>query len=190
MYESKAAAYAQKINIVDAEKQGEFNTIESKNADGLIGRMRALTALGEKEPVVKFTTWLLRIFFCLIELLPLLIKISPTGDRWLYYELIDINDKERAEIFLMSSEERKVVHQQAERLRYTQEYAELCVKETQIISSAKEKDSMYLMERATAISEKKLDFISKAVKNIKRCCFTLETVIKILIRYMMDLWLQ
>lgn len=166
-YDAKVARYTAKIQNINIDKEAEYAGIENKNADGLIGRMRALSALGDKEPIVKYTTWLLRIFFCLIELLPLLIKISPSGDRGLYHGLVDIADKEREQIYTMSSEERKVVHHQAEKLRYTQEYAELCMKETQIISSSKEKDTVFLMDRATALTEKKLDFITRATKTIK-----------------------
>jgi hypothetical protein len=166
-YNNRAESLAGKINSIESEKQSVIKNITEKSADGLIGRMRALNALGEKEPLVKWTTWLLRIFFCMIELLPLMIKLTPSNDRGLYFELIDINDKEKADIFLMSSEERKTVRKQEEKLRYTQEYSELCIKETQIISSAKEKDTIYLMDRATSIAEKKLDFIAKAIKNIK-----------------------
>lgn len=166
-YDAKVARYAAKVQGINADKETEYTAIEKKNADGLIGRMRALNALGVKEPIVKWTTWLLRIFFCLIELLPLLIKISPTGDRGLYPRLVDITDKEREEIYAMSSEERKVVRQQEEKLRYTEEYAYLCMKETQIISSSKEKDTVFLMDRATALTEKKMDFITRATKNIK-----------------------
>lgn len=166
-YDDKAISYAAKIQAINEEKDAELQNIKNANADGLIGRMRALSALGEKETVVKWTTWLLRIFFCLIELLPLLIKISPAGDRGLYNTIVDIADREKEEIFQMSSEERKAVRQQEEKLRYTEEYARLCMKETQVISSAKEKDTVFLMDSATALTEKKLDFITKATKNIK-----------------------
>ena len=166
-YDAKVASYAAKVQGINTDKETEYTGIEKKNADGLIGRMRALSALGDKEPIVKWTTWLLRIFFCLIELLPLLIKISPTGDRGLYPRLIDIADKEREDIYIMSSDERKAVRQQEEKLRYTEEYANLCMKETQIISSSKEKDTVFLMDRATALTEKKLDFITRATKSIK-----------------------
>jgi hypothetical protein len=166
-YDAKAIKYASNINHINADKDAENNMLEQKKADGLIGRMRALSVLGEKEPIVKWATWLLRFFFCMVELLPLLIKISPTGDRGLYHGLVDIADKEREEVYTMSSDERKAVHQQEEKLRYTQVYADLCLKETQIISTSKEKDTVYLMDRATALTEKKLDIITRATKSIK-----------------------
>ena len=67
----------------------------------------------------------------------------------------------------MSSDERKAVRQQEEKLRYTEEYANLCMKETQIISSSKEKDTLFLMDRATALTEKNLTLLRGQPKSIK-----------------------
>lgn len=129
--------------------------------------MRALSSLGEKEPIVRRTTWLLRTFFILIELLPMLIKISPSGDRGLYYKLVDMNDAENEKMFLMSSGERLKVKQQEEKLRLTQVFSELCLKETQVIANHKEKDSVYLMAKVQELTDKKIDFVAKALKRIK-----------------------
>ena len=62
-YDAKVVNYAAKVQDINADKEKEYAGIGKKNADGLIGRMRALSALGDKEPIVKWTTWLLRIFF-------------------------------------------------------------------------------------------------------------------------------
>lgn len=167
LYASNQNVTAAKIAEVQKQKTAALDMVEHNNADGLIGRMRALSSLGEKEPIVHWTTWLLRIFFTLIELLPLLIKISPAGDRGLYYKLVDMNDVEKEQIFEMSSKERLEFKQQEEKLRLTQAFAELCHKETQIIAGNKEKDSIYLMAKAQELTEKKIDFVGRAIKHIK-----------------------
>jgi hypothetical protein len=167
LYASNRNATAAKIAEIQKQKTAALDVVEHNNADGLIGRMRALSSLGEKEPIVHWTTWLLRIFFTLIELLPLLIKISPAGDRGLYYKLVDMNDVEKEQIFEMSSKERLEFKQQEEKLRLTQAFAELCHKETQIIACNKEKDSIYLMAKAQELTEKKIDFVGRAIKHIK-----------------------
>lgn len=167
LYASNQLTTATKIAEIQKQKSNALDLVEHNNADGLIGRMRALSSLGEKEPIVHWTTWLLRIFFTLIELLPLLIKISPAGDRGLYYKLVDMNDVEKEQIFEMSSKERLEFKQQEEKLRLTQAFAELCHKETQIIAGNKEKDSIYLMAKAQELTEKKIDFVGRAIKHIK-----------------------
>jgi hypothetical protein len=166
-YASNQISTAANIEEIQKQKTAALEMVEHNNADGLIGSMRALSSLGEKEPIVHWTTWLLRIFFTLIELLPLLIKISPAGDRGLYYKLVDMNDVEKEQIFEMSSKERLEFKQQEEKLRLTQAFAELCHKETQIIAGNKEKDSIYLMAKAQELTEKKIDFVGRAIKHIK-----------------------
>lgn len=167
MYTQKELSIAEQISDIRIQKSKALDVVAYNNADGLIGRMRALSILGEKEPIVHFTTWLLRLFFTLIELLPVLIKISPSGDRGLYYKLVDMNDAEKEKIFEMSSKERLDFKQQEEKLRLTQAFAELCHKETQILAGNKEKDSIYLMAKAQEITEKKIDFVGRAMKHIK-----------------------
>ena len=167
LYSANKITTAAQISELQKQKTYALARVENKQANGLIGRMRALETLGQKEPIVHWTTWLLRIFFTMIELLPLLIKISPAGDRGLYYKLVDMNDDENQQIFQMSSKERLEYKQQEEKLRLTQAFAELCQKETQIIASNKEKDSLYLMTKAHEMAEKKIDFVGRAIKRIK-----------------------
>lgn len=167
LYNAKSSKVDAEIKAVQNDKANALRMVELNNANGLIGRMRALSKLGENEPIVNWTTWLLRVFFTIIELLPLLIKISPTGDRKLYYKLIDMNDAEKEKIFEMSSKERMAVKQQEEKLRLTNAFAELCHKETQVIASNMQKDSIYLMAKAQEMTERKIDFVARALKNIK-----------------------
>lgn len=155
------------ISEIESERESALNLVEVNNANGLIGRMRALSSLGAKESIVFWTTWLLRIFFTLIELIPLLIKLSPSGDRGLYYKIVDLNDEEKEQIISMSSTERLKMKEQEENLRLTQQFAELCHKETQVIAENKEKDSIYLMIKAQEMTDKKIDFVARAVGNIK-----------------------
>nr|WP_315123934.1 DUF4407 domain-containing protein [uncultured Capnocytophaga sp.] len=151
---------------IQKEKELFALALENKNAQGFIGRMRALSELGSKESVVFWTTWLLRLFFMLIELLPLLIKISPTGDLGLYYKILDMNDLEQKRILELSSQERLEYRQKEEKLRITKALAELYFKQIQTVIDSKEKDSIYLMDKVLNISQKKMDLISKAM-NIK-----------------------
>ena len=128
--------------------------------------MRALSELGSKESVVFWATWLLRLCFMLIDLLPLFIKISPTGDLGLYYKIVDMNDLEQKRILELTSQERLEYRQKEEKLRITKALAELYFKQIQTVIDSKEKESIYLMDKVLNISQKKMDLISKAM-NIK-----------------------
>ncbi len=166
IYDSKKASIDRQIATVELKKEQELSMVVQTNANGLIGRMRALDALGQKEPIVTWATWLLRLFFMLIELIPLLLKISPTGDRGLYYKLVDTFDEERENVVKANSEERKQIIVKEEQVRYAMQYSELCQKEIQVIAESKGKDTMYMMEKMASMAEKKLEFKLKAAKKI------------------------
>lgn len=167
VYDAQHSKIQTDIGEVNKQRAEALSLVEDNEANGLIGRVRALSSLGEKETIVHWTTWLLRIFFLLIELLPMLIKISPSGDRGLYYKLVDMHDEENEKMFVMSSEERIKVKQQEEKLRLTQTFAELCLKETQVIANLKEKDSVFLMTKVQELTDKKLDFVAKALNMVQ-----------------------
>ena len=165
-YRNKEVGAKAQIDTIKSQRKKRLEQIESKKDDGLIGRMRALHNLGESEPIVRNTTWLLRIFFILIELLPILIKISPTGDSGLYYKIVDIGDKERETVFAGLSKDREQIIMKEEQIRYAARYAELCEQELTNISNSKGNDAIHLMGRVLSMAEKKMEFKQRAANKI------------------------
>jgi hypothetical protein len=100
----------------------------------------------------------------LIELLPLLMKISPTGDRGLYYSLVDMLDQEREEVMKDQSTARAKVLVKENELRCQEEYFKLCVAEVDMLMGQKSQDSVHLMDRVLAMSEKRVYYKLRAAK--------------------------
>lgn len=157
---------ADRIQQIEQERNARFETIEKAEANGLIGRLRLLQQLGEEEPYVKWASWLLRIAFILIELLPLLLKLSPSGDRGLYYTVIDIQDQEQESVITALSKEREQIIVKEEQIRYAQIYSDLVQQEVANIANGKYKDTVHLADRVLAMAEKRIELKARAVKRI------------------------
>lgn len=153
--------------LLDQEKKQEIGLLKQTQAVGLIGQLRSLHNLSKKEPIVFWASWLIRILFCLIELIPILIKLTPAGDRLLYYNLIDQKDQECDKIFKINKAERIKLLEKTEKLRFIKQYSDICNQELQAIAYAKEKDSIFLMRSLELMVDKKIAVQQKAIEKIK-----------------------
>jgi hypothetical protein len=99
-------------------------------------------------------------------LLPLLLKLSPSGDRGLYYTVIDIQDQEQESVITALSKEREQIIVKEEEIRYAQKYSELVQQEIALIANGKYKDTIHLADRVMAMAEKRIEFKTRAVKRI------------------------
>ncbi|MCH7974569.1 MAG: DUF4407 domain-containing protein, partial [Bacteroidetes bacterium] len=155
------------IGKLEANRQSEISTIVSIQADGLISQLRSLQSLGNKEAIVFWASWLIRFFLIFIELIPVFIKITPGGDRGLYYLLVDQTDKEKEEVMQITCIERKKLNEKEEQIRVAKLYYELCNKEVQIYVNGKRNDSVYLMKIIESMLKNKLSIQQQMRKKIK-----------------------
>jgi hypothetical protein len=166
-YNQKVATTNTAIASIETRKNSTKTEVKDHQANRLLGRMQTLHRIAEKDSIVFASVWLLRLAFILIELIPLFLKMSPTGSRNSYYAIADKSDEESEQVFSMSSAERLKIKQQEDKLIYTEAYANLCHSEIKVLIDNKEKDTTYLMSKALMMSEKKTDLIGKVVKKIK-----------------------
>lgn len=152
------------IAQTETARVGDLMTLKTSLGNGLLSHINALHRI--KSPAVAFATWTLRLFFFFIELIPFFMKISPSG-RGLYYEMIDRNDEEVLEIQEASSEERKAVLVKSESVRRTREILELFKMESQSILNSKKEYTVYLMDQLSIMTEKKLNYQFKIIKNVQ-----------------------
>jgi len=167
------------LKQVEQEKNQELSSLQQAQAKGIVGQLRSLHNLSNKEPIVFWASWLIRLFFCLIELIPIFIKLTPTGDRALYYNLVDQKDREYEKINKITQEERIKLLEKHEKLRFVKQYSELCNQELQVIAEAKEKDSVFLMRTMQTMVDKKLELQQKVIEKIKEPNLLNETLTKL-----------
>ena len=177
IYEKKYADYQAELTSFNEEKirlerliksaesgrTSELALLTESMGNGLLTQINALNRIDS--PAVSFATWVLRLFFFFIELIPFFMKISPSG-RGLYYEIIDRNDDEALEIQEATAEERKAVLIKSESIRRTKEILELFKIETKAVLNSKKEQTVFLMEQLNTMTDKKLAFQFKIIKNV------------------------
>ena len=91
-FASKLAADKQKeIDDLDNQRQVFVSSTTKSQAQGFLGQMRALGQLSKEDGTVLWGTWLIRLFFLSIELIPIFIKLSSGNNGGAYYEIAKQN---------------------------------------------------------------------------------------------------
>ncbi|MDF1549584.1 MAG: DUF4407 domain-containing protein [Bacteroidales bacterium] len=83
------------IAQLETQKQTQLSKSNSeiKNADGLLARFEAMSALAEKNVTVKYASWFIFLLFVLIEASPIIVKLLSR--RGPYDELIEKEEYEK-----------------------------------------------------------------------------------------------
>ncbi|WP_255036069.1 DUF4407 domain-containing protein [Lacihabitans soyangensis] len=78
-YLTEKEAFDKNKSDLTNQKNNELENLKQSQANGLIGKYKALGRVAEKEPFVNIVSWLLWFFFTILELVPLLVKIMSKG---------------------------------------------------------------------------------------------------------------
>jgi hypothetical protein len=71
--------HAQGIARIDEQRKQDIQHLTANQAHGLLGQLRVLSALSDEDPTVRWSMYVIALLFFLIELLPLLTKMSSDG---------------------------------------------------------------------------------------------------------------
>jgi len=141
------------IAETDSARFNAMQQVKSSKADGLIAGLRALHDLGEKESVVFYGSWLLRLVLVFIELCPLLIKMTPTGGIDLYNQLVDQFDRESKKVNEMMSSHRQKVALEKQSFELLNSYFEMYAEKVKRISKAKSQTAQYRMNQIAEMAK-------------------------------------
>ena len=107
---SQEKTVKEKIAGLNKERAVVINAmkVNQNETKGLLTKIIALNKLTyqNENHEVFIVVWATRIFFLLIELIPILMKITPTGYNGVYHEIIDQNDRELLDLLKFSSNTR------------------------------------------------------------------------------------
>ena len=142
----------------------EITSIKSSKASGLLGQFRALHSIDD--PEVTWATWCLRLFFFFIEIIPFLIKISPSRNNP-YYDLIDFKNKIHLEIMMSNSIFSKELAKSKAKSLNQDEILKNEELDIQNILKSKEKNVAQLSKKMYETIDNKLKQEMKVAKNIK-----------------------
>lgn len=164
-YNSLKKEVSGKIKLRNKEFNSDLIEVKEHQATGLLGQFRALHSI--EDPEVKYATWALRLFFFFIELIPFLIKITPSKKSDLYYDLVDNYNQIQLEIVTSNNNYRKELMENEEQLLNKERILKLNESKTEKIAISNDKNTTYLMKQIHNAVESKLKQELKIFKTIK-----------------------
>ncbi|MEX0966753.1 MAG: DUF4407 domain-containing protein [Bacteroidia bacterium] len=117
------------IAALNLQRKEKITQITKAQAEGFLGRMRALGTLSKEDNTVFWGIWLLRLFFLSIELVPISIKLSSGKDGDTYHEIVKQNgatavsvnqQTEQVRAELMVKQQRAFVNAELLKLQFTE----------------------------------------------------------------------
>ena len=143
--------------------------VNQNETKGLLTKIIALNKLTyqNENHEVFIVVWATRIFFLLIELIPILMKITPTGYNGVYHEIIDQNDRELLDLLKFSSNTRVAKLQKEVDLKNTIELLNLNSSLIEAKINSAERDAYFLMDELTAVMKKHNSFRQLVVKQME-----------------------
>jgi hypothetical protein len=164
-YNSLKTKIEQQISGKQLEMNSEINSIREAQANGLLGQFRALHSIEDKE--IEYATWALRLFFFFIEIIPFLIKISPSKGGDLYYDIKDNQNKVQLEIVTSNNTYRKELMESEEKSLNKERILKLNELDTKKIAASNDVNTELITKQMYNAVEKKLKQDLKVIKNIK-----------------------
>lgn len=150
----------EKLDALDDELKTRTLQLTNLKDAGLLGSLRSLHNIGKKEPIVNYSTWLLRLLFIQIELLPFFLKMSKTGDLGVYYKLVDLNDKERWDMLQLRNAEKQALNEGVVKLESLHKKLAQNYDELEMVTNANRLDIELLMDKSLKMAEYKMDTAS------------------------------
>ena len=164
-YENLKSTITPQIATLEADKLRELAEIESTYARGLLGSLTALHNI--KNPIVQFFVWLIRLFFLLVELVPIMMKLSKSGNMDLYYKIIDDNDKQCLAIKQMTSKDRLEILKKEEQLKFSKQQIVVFEKHIREVLDSQLRGSEIMMKELLAVANKRKVMEQQIIGKVK-----------------------
>jgi hypothetical protein len=166
-YNKNEAKRNAELSKLGADRTNKLQLVSDKDAKGFLGNMIILGRLANENGVVMWSTWLIRLLFLCIELIPVFIKLGSSADVGLYDKLKDMNDttcfgvqetlvKEKATI--MAIEQSILMQEQKNHLMFQQ---------TKGLMNSKTKDYEYFLEKVKFAMEQQMKMKLQLIDKVK-----------------------
>ena len=159
------------IADINKERLSAINAMKADHSEtkGLLTKVIALNRLANQKGNmgVYIVVWVTRLFFLLIELIPILMKITPTGYKGMYHEFIDQNDSELLDHLKFTSKMRVAMLQKEYDLKYTIDMLNLNSSLIEAKVNSAERDAYFLMDELTAVTKKHNSFKQLVTKRME-----------------------
>jgi len=161
--QKKQAEYAE----LEALKNSESSITQEKHAEGLLGRMIALSELSDEYTHVFWATWLLRLLFIVLETLPLVIKLTSDRNGGQYYQVLSKNEEIHLQMLDKTKDEQLKVVEMQRNLSLTRQQLELDTQRMQLVTNSQVQHLKFYNERLQHVISMHLDYKNEAFERIK-----------------------
>ncbi len=155
VYKNMIANKQIEIEALNKQQIAKISRTTDAQAQGFLGRMRALGELSKADSTVRWGMWLIRLFFLSIELIPIFIKLSSGQNGDAYYEIAKQNGVMAVSVNGLMETVRAEEMVKQQRAMVNKELLELQLSEEKsVIDSAQKRFDFYMTQVKKACDRK------------------------------------
>jgi hypothetical protein len=155
-YKKMSADKQKEIDALNKQRDAKIGSTTDAQAQGFLGRMRALGELSKEDSTVFWGMWLIRLFFLSIELIPIFIKLSSGKNGDAYYEIAKQNGMMAVSVNGQMETVRAEEMVKQQRAMVNKELLELQFSEEKSVMDDAQKRFDFYMAQVKKVSDRKL----------------------------------
>lgn len=155
-YKKMSADKQKEIDALNKQRDAKISSTTDAQAQGFLGRMRALGELSKEDRTVFWGMWLIRLFFLSIELIPIFIKLSSGKNGDAYYEIAKQNGVMAVSVNGQMETVRAEEMVKQQRAMVNKELLELQFSEEKSVMDDAQKRFDFYMAQVKKVSDRKL----------------------------------
>jgi hypothetical protein len=155
------------LSKLEVDRRQKLQLVSDKDAKGFLGNIKILGRLSDEDAHVMWSTWLIRLLFLCIELIPVFIKLGSSADVGLYDKLKDMNDNTCFDLQKMLVEEKRDVMKIEQSILLQEQKNALMFQQIKALMNSKTKDYEYFLDKVKFAMEQQLKIKMQLIEKIK-----------------------
>jgi len=152
---------------LEKERGNKLQLVSDKDAHGFLGNLRILGRLSDEDSHVMWSTWLLRLLFLCIELIPVFIKLGSSADVGLYDKIKDLNDNTSYGVQQALVQEKGEIIKVEQSILMQERKNELMFQQIKGLMNSKTKDYEYFLDKVKVAMEEQTRLKQLIYKEVK-----------------------
>lgn len=152
---------------LETERGIKLKLVSDKDAKGFLGNLIILGRLADEDAHVMWSTWLIRLLFLCIELIPVFIKLGSSADVGLYDKLKDMNDNTCFDLQKMLVEEKRDVMKIEQSILLQEQKSALMFQQIKGLMNSKTKNYEYFLDKVKFAMEQQMKMKLQLIDKVK-----------------------
>lgn len=155
------------LATLEKERSSKLQLVSDKDAHGFLGNLRILGRLSDEDSHVMWSTWLMRLLFLCVELIPVFIKLGSSADVGLYDKIKDLNDTTSYGVQQALVKEKGEIIKVEQSILMQERKNELMFQQIKGLMNSKTKDYEYFLEKVKVAMEEQTRLKQLIYKEVK-----------------------